>query len=91
LALAVLVAFVAGASESGKAVHSTGRKYSWAVCPISWRTCCAFFTPGIDTAISLVPDVLTWAPDTPRLLTRRSRMLTASSRLALETCFSCAL
>ena len=41
-------------------------------------TCAAFFTPGIDTEISLFPAVLTWAPETPRPLTRLFKMATVS-------------
>ena len=44
-------------------------------------TAAALFTPGIDTEIWSVPVVLTWAPETPRPLTRLFRMLTVSLQL----------
>src|ERR1700722_4883238 len=48
-------------------------------------TWAAFFTPGIDTEIWLLPDVDTSAPDTPSPLTRLLRMITASSSSDLGT------
>ena len=57
-----------------------------AVCPIWSSTCCASVTPGMETEIWFFPVVCTCAPDTPRPLTRRFKMLTVSSRSACETC-----
>ena len=51
-----------------------------AVCPIWASTCCALVTPGMETEIWFLPVVCTCAPDTPRPLTRRLRMLTVSLR-----------
>ena len=51
-----------------------------AVCPICCNTCWALVTPGMETEIWFLPVVCTWAPETPRPLTRRLRMLTVSSR-----------
>ena len=45
---------------------------------MSANTVAASFTPGIDTEISLLPVVLTCAPDTPSPLTRLLRMSTVS-------------
>jgi len=42
-------------------------------------TWAAFFTPGMDTEIWSFPEVLTWAPDTPRPFTRLFRMATVSA------------